>query len=203
MPLTLPYTIAPADDINAEPLQANFQAVIDKFSAGITDGDISPLAAIQGSKLASNSVNGDRIQSGTITQTQMGANSVGASQLIALGVSKDKLATDVGKKITQTQMELYVYAPTTATFTLGSTTFLGATLAIKQTVVGGVNSWYVELHVTTKSVGGVPSDNVVNVIPPTAIPVATTQPIGALFKNLSIVSGSFTYDIDLLYLNKS
>ena len=52
MPLTLPFQITSGTLADATQVQANFNALAGKFSAAIVDADISPSAAINGTKIS-------------------------------------------------------------------------------------------------------------------------------------------------------
>lgn len=202
MALQLPYTINPDDNIDAQPLQANFQAIVDKFSGGIVDADISILAGILGTKIAANSLPGDRIASGTITKTQMGTNSVGVDQIEALAVDKTKLSVTAGSRITKTQMELKVYATTGNSTPLVNPNFSFIELDLAQAVVAGTNSWVVKWRVGTHTAGGAIAVASGTFTPATAIPVATTTVVGLVAKNVA-VGASITFDTDMLYIENS
>ena len=173
MPLTLPYTIGqPTKDILSSPLQSNFQAIVSKFSGGIVDADIATGAGISGAKVAQNTLPGDRIASGTITNLQMGNNSVNTDQLVALAVTKDKLTVTAGQKITTTQLEITVTA-------LTPTQSTALPLAVTTAVVGGVSSWavlnrYVQSYSST--FGPIYAGETLS--PAAAVPSATTTVIG-------------------------
>lgn len=209
MPLTLPYTIAPHSKILSVPLQANFQSIIDKFSGGLVNADFSTLCAFDGAKMAVNSMPGDRIATGTLTKAQMGAASVDNAQLVALAVTKDKLSTTAGQKITQAQMTLGSFLTTGVALNTGSLLKL-ANIAcdIGTTVlVGGVASLTVRWNAVLVVRSGATEPSAVPVTglltPVAAIPSASNLALGAVIKNLSGFTDAITFDVELLYLAKS
>jgi len=203
MPVDLPYTLHPGDDILAEILQSNFQALVDHFSGGLVDADCSVLMGLNGAKVAVNTMPGDRIATGTIAKLQMGAASVGTPQLEALGVTKDKLTVTVGQKITKAQMELKTFATVGMSIVLGSATLLSITCDMIQAVVAGVNSWVPRLHVTSFLGTSVAGSAYYVLTPVTAIPVISTTPFEPVLKNQSGVTGIVTIDVDFHYLENS
>lgn len=208
MALVLPWTINPGDDILAEKLQANFQAIADKFSGGLVNADFSTLCALDGAKLAANSLPGDRIASGTITQTQMGSSSIGSAQLIALGVTKDKLAVAAGSRATKSQLEINVLTGTVG-FTIGGANKGFAFWAeIATQLVGGVSSWIVKVHQPSSASGLVQDVNssvyTASLVPsPSAIPSASTTPLGVVLRNPVFTAGGGQVDVDFYYIANS
>jgi hypothetical protein len=107
MALTFPATLPANGDLeDATPLSINLQAIQQKFG-NIVDDDIATGAGISGAKLAAGSMPGDRIAPKTVSQTQQGLLSVGTPELIDKGVTKAKVATDVGLQLTQTQVAIF------------------------------------------------------------------------------------------------
>ena len=202
MAITLPYTIAPDDDIDAEPLSANFQAIADKFSGGIVDADVSTLAGISGSKIAANSLPGDRIATGTITKTQMGLLCIDTPQLLALAVTKDKLTTTVGQKITKSQMELYALTNTFTFVPGGTKTCVAFSVLVGTASVGGTSSWTIILQpIYVDTVSGAISAGASQTYTPTvAVPSGTTTVIGFV---LRAYTAPGTVTVDLNYVNNS
>ena len=97
MPVTLPFQLVAGELIRYSRLMANFNALAAKFTGGIVDADTSDLMALNGSKIAVNTLPADRIIAGSITVTQMGSNSVGTAQLVAgsvTGGAGGKIATN-------------------------------------------------------------------------------------------------------------
>ena len=100
MPLVLPYTILAGQYVLSAPVRLNFQAIADKFNAGIVNADIAPAntANIDGTKLADNTIPGAKIVSGGIGPLQIGAGAVGTAALAdstgaSDGVTTAKIAT--------------------------------------------------------------------------------------------------------------
>ncbi len=198
MPLVLPNTIAAGDDILAEILQGNFDAIAAKFSGGLVDADCSALMNLNGSKLAPNSMPGDRIATGTIALEKMGANSVGTTQLVAASVTKDKLATTVGQRATLAQLEI---GTLTGTLTFAGVGLVNAlTKRVSTAVVGGVSSWVVIVERLGQTpITGSLFTNAQTLTPATAIPSATTTPLEIVLSNLT----GNTVDVAFRYLNNS
>jgi hypothetical protein len=94
MPVTLPYDlIVPVKrEIKSAELMGNYNALRDKFSAGIVDADCSANMNLNGTKLLANTMPANRIIDGSVSQTQLAANSVGTTQLIDLNVTTSKIA---------------------------------------------------------------------------------------------------------------
>ena len=175
MALALPYDILAGDEIDAVKLQPDFQAIKDRFSHGITGEDISTDPTIPGSCLVANSTPGDRIQSATITQAQMAAGSVGTGQLIDANVTKAKMSTTVGQRVTAAQME-----DTSQTIAFSLSGIAGFTYCNVIAVLGvsagnyiATISW-IARNVTTNVV----SSGNASVSPTTPIPAATNAITG-------------------------
>lgn len=100
MPIVMPYTILAGQYVQSGPVRANFQAIADKFNAGIVNADIAPAntANIDGTKLADNTTPGSKIVSGGIGALQLAAGAVGNVALAdstgaSDGVTAAKIAT--------------------------------------------------------------------------------------------------------------
>lgn len=94
MPITLPYDVTtPAGDfVKAAPLQANFAAIVAAVAAGWVDADIASNANIAGTKLALNSIPGNRLLAGGVGSTQIGTGAISlATQIVAGIISADRL----------------------------------------------------------------------------------------------------------------
>ena len=123
--------ILPGDPRNAEPIDQNFQELLAIINA-LTDANFAQNAGLVGSKLAVNSLPADRIVSSSITQMQMGNQSVGTAQLRDGETTRTKLSTTVGSRITAAQTEK---ARQSVAFNIGAvagSTYIGGTLLIVQ-----------------------------------------------------------------------
>ena len=123
--------INPGDQIDATVLDSNFQELLARFG-NLTDADFSTNANLNGSKVAVNTMPGDRIASGSIGVTQMGAQSVGATQLVDLSITKGKHSTTTGQRITAAQTEMARQSVAFSIAGVGGSTYLGGTLLITQ-----------------------------------------------------------------------
>ncbi|HKV69276.1 MAG TPA: hypothetical protein VJN72_14390 [Gaiellales bacterium] len=204
MALQLPYTIAPGDEIDAIVLMAMFQSIADKFSGGIVDADCSVLMALLGTKVAVNSLPGDRIASGTITKTQMGTSSVGTPQLEALSVTKDKLTTTVGSRVTKAQTEIKTWLKNDHSFNIGGNILLALECEVAQQVVLGTNSWRVVSRLVNQNAGtGAVTVSYFTAAPAAAVPVASTQVLGLIVRDVTATTGLIGWTTELVYIDLS
>jgi len=170
MPVTLPFDLAsPAQrEIKASELMSNYNALVNKFSAAIVDADVSTVANISGTKLASRSVTGDRIVLAGVSQNELGASSVGTAQIIDANVTTVKIADS---NVTAAKI-------------------LAASIAkdrLKLTVheVAFSNTLFVDLQGTIALGVGLQAAN-----PSVAFPKASNALIGWYIKNITITGGT-------------
>lgn len=193
--------IQPGDPRNAGVLDANFQELLGIVGA-LTDANIASAAGINGSKLALNSMPGNRIVNGSIAQAQMGALSVGAPQIINGDITGAKVTTTVGSRLKKANLELKLLAGTAGFSIGGGNTGFAFIPHIAQQVVGGTNSWVIKCKQSYVIGGfsGIATSADVTIVPGTAIPVATTTPIGLVWKNPVFAAGGGQIDLELHYI---
>ncbi len=121
MPVSLPFQITAGTLADATQVQACLQALADKFTANVVDGDIASGANIQGSKLADGTVPAAKIVPGSITSTQVAALGLGAGLYAAGAINgaTDLLAASIPDSKAKVTITFASY--TNATLPTGAT----------------------------------------------------------------------------------
>jgi hypothetical protein len=168
MPITLPFQITPGTLADAIQVQADFQAIADRFNAGIVDADISPSAAINGNKISTSP--GSRVPTASIediaittAKVATGAISL-ATQIVDGTITSAKIAPP---GILSSAAKLNTYTtPTLDTF-LGVANLPGPPQAgsWKFASTGLVRSAIVPVSVTVRRLGGVLAGSDVVMVP--------------------------------------
>lgn len=184
---------------NAEPIDANFQELV-AILASLTDANIAVNAGIKGSKLAANSLPGDRIITGSITQTQMGSDSIGSDQYINGSIQRLHHSTVVGQRISKTMLEVSEQTKTQG-FSIGGGNTPQTFYVERITgTVGSTPSWGARLHLVYWASGGPTIRTSADVLPTTAIPTATTTLLTVTLSAMSFAAGGGQADITWLYI---
>lgn len=106
MALTYPDNpFVDGDLIPASRWNGRWTAIQQKFG-NIVNDDIATGADITGSKIAANSMPGDRVAAKTLAQAQLALQSVGNPEIIDGTIQKGKLSTTAGQRIAQAQVEI-------------------------------------------------------------------------------------------------
>jgi hypothetical protein len=178
--------ILAGDPRNAEPLDQNFQEIVQILGA-LTDANIATNAGIQGTKLAANTLPGDRLISNTITQTQMGAGSVGTLQFLDLNVTRAKMSTTVGLRIAGAQTEL---ARQQKAFSLaGAGILVNVAVTLSLEVSGG--NYYANVNwIRRDASSGAITAGAITAVPTTPIPQASNVMLGLFLDSVSGINGA-------------
>lgn len=192
MAIQLPFTIGPY--VLAGPLNANFDALAQHL---VVDADCSTLMALQGSKIAANSIPGDRLVNAGIQLAKMGLLSVDTPQLVDQSVTKGKHTLTVGQRITLAQLEAVVVPVTKDMGVPGAASVLYF-LRLDTATVASVTSWVVQIE-RWDNAGSVTAKVAATWTPAAPIPSATTTVLGIVVTAV----GSQTVTFNLIYLNNS
>ena len=118
MPVTLPFPLTDGTLAKGSEVKANDDQLASKFDANIVNADISPAAAIEGTKLSTvpaNQVPEDRLKDDAVSDRVLrdhvsdnAQRAVGNNHIKDLTIQKGKLSTTATQRIAKAQTEIAV-----------------------------------------------------------------------------------------------